>query len=88
MPFMIAYIGGTGILVAGLAGLPPWLIPIGALFLVDRSWHAQLAYRGRFSGALADNVLPYATLMCVLQAGLTASAIFTLGRMLGALSGG
>lgn len=80
---MLAYIVGLGILAAGSVGLPLWLVPIGALFMVDRSWHAQLAYRGRFSGALADNVLPYATLMCVLQAGLTASAAYTLGKILG-----
>jgi hypothetical protein len=81
---MIAYIAGLGILAAGLGGWPLWLIPVGALFLVDRSWHAQLTYRRRFSGSLASEVLPYATLMCVLQAGLTAVAAYGLGSILGA----
>jgi hypothetical protein len=81
---MIAYIAGLGIFAAGIVGLPLWLIPVGALFLVDRSWHAKITYRQRYSGPVADDVLPYATAMCVLQAGLTAAAAYGLGKVLGA----
>jgi hypothetical protein len=80
---MVGFLAAFGLLVAGTIGAPAWLIPFGALALVDRSWHAKLAYRGRFSIALADNILPYATLMCVLQAGITAVAAYGLGRILG-----
>ena len=80
---MITYIVGLGLLAAGIGGQPIWLIPVAALFLVDRSWHAKLAYRQRFSGSRADNVLPYATLMCVLQASVTAAAAYGLGKVLG-----
>ena len=80
---MTAILTILAIFAAGYAGTSWWLAPIGALFLVDRSWHAQLAYRGRFSGAGASDVLPYATSMCVLQAGLTAAGTFALGSILG-----
>jgi hypothetical protein len=80
---MIAFLTGLGLLAAGLGGWPLWLLPVGALFLVDRSWHAKLAYRQRYTGAIAANNLPYATTMCVLQAGLTAVATYGLGRILG-----
>jgi hypothetical protein len=81
---MVGFVVALGLLTAGFGAAPAWFIPVGALFLVDRSWHAQHAYRGRFSITLADNILPYATLMCVLQAGITASAAYGLGRILGA----
>ncbi len=81
---MISYIAGLGLLAAGIGSWPLWLVPVGALFLVDRSWHAKLAYRQRFRGTLAAHILPYATTMCVLQAGLTAVAAYGLGRVLGA----
>jgi hypothetical protein len=80
---MIACLAGLAILAAGLGGWPLWLVPVAALFLVDRSWHAKLAYRQRYTGTMAANILPYATTMCVLQAGLTAAATYGLGRILG-----
>jgi hypothetical protein len=81
---MIATIAGLGLLAAGIGGWSLWLVPVAALLLVDRSWHAKLAYRQRFTGTMATHNLPYATTMCVLQAGLTAAATYGLGRILGA----
>jgi hypothetical protein len=81
---MIATVAGLGLLAAGIGGWPIWLVPLAALCLVDRSWHAKLAYRQRYSGTMAAQILPYATTMCVLQAGLTAAATYVLGRVLGA----
>jgi hypothetical protein len=85
---MVSFVSSIVLVVVGFVGGAWWAVPVGALFLVDRSWHAQLAYRRSLEVSVADDVLPYATMMCVLQAGLTATAAFGLGRFLGvALAG-
>jgi hypothetical protein len=79
---MFTVISSLVIGAAGFTGWPWWTVLMGTLLLLDRTWHAQHAYRRRFSMATATDVLAYATVMSVLQASLTATAVFGLGRLL------
>jgi hypothetical protein len=85
---MLTAISGLVLFMTGAAGGSGWIIPLGALFMLDRSWHAQHAYRQQFSVALADEILPYATMMSALQAGAMAAAAFGLGRLVGLVVAG
>jgi hypothetical protein len=73
---------------AGAVGGGWWIMPLGALLVLHRSWHAQHDYRQQFSLALADDVLPYATLMSMLQAAATAAGAFAMGRLIGLVLAG
>jgi hypothetical protein len=85
---MLTALSSLGMFVAGAVGGSWWIMPLGALLLLDRSWHAQHDYRQQFSQALADDVLPYATLMSVLQAAATAAGAFGMGRLVGLVLAG
>jgi hypothetical protein len=85
---MLTALASIVVFVTGVSGGSWWVIPLGTLFLLDRSWHAQHDYRKRFAPSLADDVLPFATMMAVLQAACTALGAFGMGRVAGLVLAG